>query len=109
MDRPREQRLPNWLADVFLPRVRTRPMMTNDARKFLRHLLETNSLRVQNDVLNRSKEIRDRVEVEIRKLLHEVSWIAEQALDRARRFKETRAADVAESGLVQPPQQKLGA
>ena len=47
-----------------------------------------NSSRVQNDVLNRIQESRDRLEVEIRKLLHEVSRIAVQALDRARKVKE---------------------
>jgi len=77
-----------WLADVFLPLVGARRMITNEAREFLRHLLETNSSRVQNDVLNRIQESRDRLEVEIRKLLHEISRIAEQALDRARKIKE---------------------
>jgi hypothetical protein len=77
-----------WLADVFLPLVGARKVITNEAREFLRHLLETNSSRVQNDVLNRVQESRDRLEVEIRKLLHEVSRIAEHALDRARKVKE---------------------
>ncbi|MDR5729402.1 MAG: dynamin family protein [Terriglobia bacterium] len=77
-----------WLADVFLPLVGERKMITNEAREFLRHLLEVNSSRVQNDVLNRIQESRDRLEVEIRKLLHEISRIAEQALDRARKVKE---------------------
>jgi predicted GTPase len=77
-----------WLADVFLPLVGARKMITNEAREFLRHLLETNSSRVQNDVLNRIQESRDHLEVEIRKLLHEISRIAEQALERARKVKE---------------------
>jgi hypothetical protein len=77
-----------WLADAFLPLVGGRKIITNEAREFLRHLLETNSARVQNDVLNRIQESRDHLEVEIRKLLHEVSRIAEQALDRARKVKE---------------------
>jgi GTP-binding protein EngB required for normal cell division len=77
-----------WLADVLLPLVGARKMITNEAREFLQHLLETNSSRVQNDVLNRIQESRDRLEVEIRKLLHEISRIAEQALDRARKVKE---------------------
>jgi predicted GTPase len=77
-----------WLADVFLPLIGARRVITNEALEFLRHLLETNSSRVQNDVLNRIQESRDRLEVEIRKLLHEVSRIAEQALDRARKVKE---------------------
>jgi GTPase SAR1 family protein len=77
-----------WLADIFLPFVGGRKVMANDAREFLRHLLEMNSERVQNDVLNRIQESRGRLEVEIRKLLHEVSRIAEQALDRARKIQE---------------------
>jgi hypothetical protein len=77
-----------WLADIFLPFLGGRKVMANDAREFLRHLLEMNSERVQNDVLNRIQESRGRLEVEIRKLLHEVSRIAEQALDRARKIQE---------------------
>ncbi|MGD0479099.1 MAG: dynamin family protein [Terracidiphilus sp.] len=83
-----------WLADVFLLFVGARKVITNEAREFLQHLLETNSSRVQNDVLNRIQESRDRLEVEIRKLLHEVSRIAEQALDRARKVKEEGAPAV---------------
>jgi len=77
-----------WLADIFLPLVGARKLITNDAWEFLRHLLEVNSARVQNDVLNRILESRGRLEVEIRKLLHEVNRIAERALDRARKVKE---------------------
>jgi GTP-binding protein EngB required for normal cell division len=77
-----------WLADVFLPLMGGRKLISNEAREFLKHLLEINSARVQNDVLNRIQESRDRLQVEIRKLLHEISRIAEQALDRARKVKE---------------------
>ena len=77
-----------WLADVFLPLVGARKVITNEARDFLQHLLDTNCSRVQNDVLNRILASRDLLEVEIRKLLHEVSRIAEQALERARKVKE---------------------
>ena len=77
-----------WLADAILPLVGARKVITNEAREFLKHLLEINSARVQNDVLNRIQESRDRLQVEIRKLLHEISRIAEQALDRARKVKE---------------------
>lgn len=83
-----------WLADAVLPLVGGRKMITNEARAFLRHLLETNSARVQNDVLNRIQESRDHLEVEIRKLLHEISRIAEQALERARKVKEEGAPAV---------------
>jgi predicted GTPase len=77
-----------WLADLVLPLVGARKMIANEAWEFLQHLLEVNSARVQNDVLNRIQESRDRLEVEIRKLLHEIGRIAEQALDRARKVKE---------------------
>jgi GTP-binding protein EngB required for normal cell division len=77
-----------WLADFILPLVGARKVITNEAQEFLRHLLEINSTRVQSDVLNRIQDSRDRLEVEIRKLLHEVSRIAEQALVRARKVKE---------------------
>jgi predicted GTPase len=77
-----------WLADIFLPLMGARKVITNEARDFLQHLLYTNSSRVQNDVLNRIQESKERLEVEIRKLLHEVSRVAEQALDRARKVKE---------------------
>lgn len=77
-----------WLADVFLPLAGFRRVIADEAREFLQHLLEVNSSRVQNDVLNRIQESRERLEVEIRKLLHEVSRIAEQALERARKVRE---------------------
>lgn len=77
-----------WLADVFLLFAGAHKAIENEAREFLRHLLEVNSARVQNDVLNRIQESRERLEVEIRRLLHEVSRVAEQALDRARAVKE---------------------
>lgn len=83
-----------WLADVFLALMGARKVITNEAREFLRHLLDTNSSRVQNDVLNRIQDSRGRLEAEIRKLLHEVSRIAEQALDRARKVKEEGAPAV---------------
>ena len=83
-----------WLADIFMPLLGARKVITNEAREFLRHLLEVNGSRVQNDVLNRIQESRDRLEVEIRKLLHEISRIAEQALDRARKVKEEGAPAV---------------
>lgn len=49
---------------------------------------------MQNDVLNRIEESRNRLEAEIRKLLHEVSRIAEQALVRARNAQEKGAPAV---------------
>ena len=47
-------------------------------------MLESNSTRVQSDIFNRVEESRSRLEFEIRRLLHEISRVAEQALTRAR-------------------------
>jgi hypothetical protein len=77
-----------WLTDLLLGLVGARWIIRNEARRFLTRLLETNSTRVQSDVLNRVQESREKLETEIRKLLHEVSRIAEQALLRARKVKE---------------------
>jgi GTP-binding protein EngB required for normal cell division len=83
-----------WLADLVLGLVGARWIIRNEARRFLTRLLETNSTRVQSDVLNRVQESRGKLETEIRKLLHEVSRIAEQALARARRVREEGAPAV---------------
>ncbi|MFZ0293267.1 MAG: dynamin family protein [Candidatus Sulfotelmatobacter sp.] len=77
-----------WLADLILGMVGARWIFRNEAHEFLTRLLETNSTRVQSDVLNRIQESRGKLEAEIRRLLHEVSRIAEQALLRARKLKE---------------------
>ena len=77
-----------WLADLILGLVGARWVIRNEARQFLTRLFEYNSTRVQSDILNRIQESRARLETEIRKLLHEVSRIAEQALARAKRVRE---------------------
>jgi hypothetical protein len=82
-----------WLADVFLPLAGARKLIQNDAREFLVRSIETNSTRVQNDILNRVQESRGSLEVEIRKLLHEVSRIAEEALVRARKVEGEPAVE----------------
>jgi hypothetical protein len=83
-----------WLADLILGLVGARTIITNDAREFLLRLLETNSIRAQSDILNRVQESRGKLEAEIRKLLHEVSRIAEQALVRAKKVREEGAPAV---------------
>ena len=65
-----------------------RRIIRNEAQEFLTRLLETNGTRVQSDVLNRIQESRGKLEAEIRRLLHELSRFAEQALLRARKLKE---------------------
>jgi hypothetical protein len=83
-----------WLADCVLALVGVRKIITNDAREFLRRLLETNSARVQSDILNRVQESRGKLEAEVRKLLHQVAHIAEQALARAKKVREEGAPEV---------------
>lgn len=83
-----------WMADLILGLVGARKIITNDAREFLVRLLETNSIRVQSDILNRVQESRGKLEAEIRKLLHEISRIAEQALMRAKKVREEGAPAV---------------
>jgi predicted GTPase len=83
-----------WMADVFLPLVGARKVIADDAQAFLAKLLEFNSTRVQSDILNRVQESRGCLEVEIRKLLHEVSRVAEQALGNARKVREEGASAV---------------
>ena len=77
-----------WMADLVLGLVGARKVIARDAREFLDKLLETNSTRVQSDILSRVQDSRGQLEAEIRKLLHEVSRIAEEALRRARKVME---------------------
>ena len=76
-----------YIADVFLGFVRASGVIEKEACAFLSHLMEMNSTRVQSDVINRVQESRGLLQLEIRKLLHEVTRIAEHALDRARAAK----------------------
>ena len=88
-----------WLADMLLGLVGARKVIQRDAAEFMEHLLETNSARVQSDILNRVQESRSRLEVEIRKLLHEVTRIGEQALAHALSAQSAGASAV-ESALA---------
>jgi len=63
-----------WMADVVLPLLGAPKRISG--RKFLDRLLMVNSTRVQSDVLNRIQESRGRLGVEICKVLHEISRIA---------------------------------
>ncbi|MGC2161190.1 MAG: hypothetical protein WA634_04715, partial [Silvibacterium sp.] len=83
-----------YLADVFLGIVQAYGVIEKQAWEFLAHLMEMNSTRVQSDVVNRVQESRGQLEVEIRKLLHEVTRVAERALERARAAKAEGAAAV---------------
>jgi GTP-binding protein EngB required for normal cell division len=83
-----------WLADAVLSLTGALFIIENDAREFLETLFEVNSTRVQSDILNRIQESHLYLEVEIRKLLHEVSRVAEQALRNARRVQQEGASAV---------------
>jgi wyosine [tRNA(Phe)-imidazoG37] synthetase (radical SAM superfamily) len=72
------------VADTFLGVVGASSLIERNAREFLDHLMDMNSARVQSDVVDRVQESRRQLEVEIRKLLHEVRRIAERAVEHAR-------------------------
>jgi GTPase SAR1 family protein len=86
-----------YVSDVCLGIVRAYGLIEHQAYAFLAHLMDMNSTRVQSDVVNRVQESRGQLEVEIRRLLHEVTRIAERALDRARiaRAEGASAVDAA--------------
>lgn len=88
-----------YLADVTLGMVRAYARIEKQACAFLGYLMEMNSTRVQSDVVNRVRESRGQLEVEIRKLLHEVTRIAERALDRAR-IARAEGAEAVEAALA---------
>lgn len=83
-----------YLADVLLGIVQASVVIERQAWTFLDYLMEMNSTRVQSDVVNRVQESRAQLEVEIRKLLHEVARIAEHALDLARAARAEGASGV---------------
>lgn len=83
-----------YLADIFLGMAQAYRVIEKEGWAFLDYLMEMNSARVQSDVVNRVQESRGQLEVEIRKLLHEVTRIAERALDRARIAKAEGAASI---------------
>jgi len=86
-----------WLADLVLGLVGAHGVIQGEGREFLGRLLEVNCSRVQNDILNRVQESRGRLEAEIRKLLHEISRIAVEALTHAREVRAAGAAAVEEA------------
>lgn len=83
-----------YIADIVLGIIGASAAIERDAREFLDHLMDMNSTRVQSDVVNRVQESRGQLEVEIRRLLHEVIHIAERALEHARGVKAEGASAV---------------
>jgi ribosome biogenesis GTPase A len=85
-----------YLADIVLSVVGAHKVIARATREFLEHLLETNSTRVQSDVVGRVQESRGQLEAEIRKVLLEVGHIAQRALEHARLVKAAGEAAVEE-------------
>lgn len=83
-----------WIGDSVLGLIGGRKFIERDAFRFLEWLFEVNSSRVQNDILNRVQESRGHLEAEIRKLLHEVTRVAEHALSNARSAREKGSVGV---------------
>jgi len=83
-----------WLADLALGLIGARAVIEKRGQAFLENLVAVNSTRVQADILARVQESRGQLEMEIRKLLHEVSRIAEQALNNAKATQEKGAPAV---------------
>jgi hypothetical protein len=83
-----------YLADLALGVFGASGRIERQAEEFLVHLLEMNSTRVQSDIVDRVQESRSRLEVEIRKLLHEVVRAAESALNHARAVQAAGSAAV---------------
>jgi hypothetical protein len=73
-----------YLLDVLMGALHIHRWVQKDAVNFLERLLDTNAARVQGDVEQRVVESRLRLESDVRKLLREVSFSAEQALSKAR-------------------------
>lgn len=83
-----------WIADVALGCVGAHGVIEREAREFLERLLETNATRVQSDVLNRLEESQNRLEGDLRRLLHQVVQMAERALAQAKQAQQAGAAAV---------------
>lgn len=83
------------VSDLVLGGLELRGGIVRDARDFVDHLLEVNSSRVQNDVDERVRESRRKLEAEIKELLRQASAIAERALSRARSAQAAGAPAVA--------------
>jgi hypothetical protein len=73
--------------------------IVRDAQGFLDQLLEVNSSRVQNDVDDRVRESRKKLEAEIKGVLRGAAAIADRALTRAR-ATQAAGAPVVQAALV---------
>jgi GTP-binding protein EngB required for normal cell division len=88
-----------WLAMRLAPRRAALAAARRDAREYLERLLETNSARVANDLIDRVAESRHRLESEIASLLTEIATSAEHALAQAR-DRQRAGADAVRTELA---------
>jgi Dynamin family len=85
-----------YLADVFIGLIGAHGVIEKESAEFLDYLMEMNSSRVQADVMERVQGSQAQLEGAIRKLLHEVTRIAADALEHAREVRGGGAAVVEE-------------
>ncbi len=78
-----------WVADALTPPPWNRRRIRREARSFLVWLMEANSSRVQNDLIERVSQSRRTLEREIRSILEEAGRWADAMI---RRIQETQAA-----------------
>ena len=85
----------SWLADRVRSRGALRRAVKRDTAAYLAHLLSTNSARVQNDLIDRVRESRRRLEAEIRARLSDAVRSARSALEQAKSRRAEGDASVA--------------
>jgi GTP-binding protein EngB required for normal cell division len=87
----------SWVLDRFRSPGVLRRAVSRDAAAYLERLLSSNSARIQNDLVERVRESRRRLEAEIRSRLAEAVRSAVSALERAKvRHAEGEASVAAE-------------
>jgi predicted GTPase len=91
----------SWVLDRFRTPGALRRAVGRDAAAYLERLLSSNSARIQNDLIERVRESRRRLEAEIRSRLSEAVQSAVSALERAKaRHAEGEASVAAELGRL---------
>ena len=88
-----------FVSDLVIGILGLKRGIIRDAQEFLAQLLEVNSARVQNDVDERVRESRKKLEGEIKGVLREASVVADRALARARAV-QAEGAHAVEAALA---------
>jgi GTP-binding protein EngB required for normal cell division len=81
----------DFVFDAISPPPRSRLRISRDAAHVLERLLDTNSARVQNDLIDRVEESRRLLEIDVRSRLREALEAAHALLSRARRLRQEGA------------------